>query len=335
MTLLVFLGRRFLFSAIALVGVVLVVFVIVRVLPGDPARLRAGPYASEEQLAQVRHQLGLSDPWPVQLKNYLGRTARLDLGTSIRTNSSVAAEVGSRLPATIELSLAALFAATVAGVTLGALAAVRRGGALDALVRGLIVLGTSTPVFWLGVLLIIVFYSTLHVAPAPLGRLPPLASPPPHVTGLYTFDALVTGQFHVFVQALANLVLPAAALAFVVFAPICNIARSSMLDALGSDYVRTARAVGLPPWRDAFRNALLPVITTIGAVLGYLLGGSVLIEQLFGWPGIGQYAWLSLTSKDVDGLQGVVILVGTLYIGLNVLIDLAYGFIDPRIRLSA
>lgn len=335
MTATRFAARRLAVSLVAVIGVVLTVFVIVQVLPGDPARLRAGPYASPQMIQQVRKEFGLDKPWDVQLGHFIGNTARLDLGTSLRTGSSVASELGSRLPATIELSLAALLLATIIGVGLGTAAALREGSSVDMFCRSLIVLCTSTPVFWVGVLFILFFYSDLHVAPAPLGRLPTLDVPPPTVTGLYTVDSLIAGQWGTFADALRNLILPASALAFVIFAPIANIMRSSMIEALQSEYVRAARAVGFRGWSDAFRNSLLPVVTTIGSVLGYLFGGNVLIEQLFAWPGIGQYAWLSLSSKDIQGLQGVILLVGVLYIGLNVLIDLVYIVIDPRVRLSA
>ncbi len=334
-----FLGRRLLLSALTLFGVVVVVFCVVRVLPGDPARLRAGPYATQAEVKQVRDELGLNRPLLVQFKEFLNDTVHLNLGTSIRTRQPVLGEILSRLPATFELSLTALLFAVVGGVGLGMLAATFQGRLPDAIVRGLVVVGTSTPVFWLGILLIVVFYSNLGIAPAPLGRLPLTTSPPPHVTGFYTIDALLAGQMGTFLQAVDNLLLPALALAFIVIAPIANIARASMIDALNSDYVRAALAIGVPRWRvaftDAFWNALLPVITTIGAVFGYLLGGNVLIEQLFSWPGIGQYSWIALTYKDIEVLQGSIIVYSVIYITLNVLVDIAYSVIDPRVRLAA
>ncbi|MGH3004735.1 MAG: ABC transporter permease [Gaiellaceae bacterium] len=330
-----FLARRLAISALTFVGVVVAVFIIVRLVPGDPAAVRAGPYAGPEEIAQVRRDLGLDRPMPAQFRDFVVGTFTLDLGTSIRTGAPVNEELGARLPATLELALFSLIVAVVVGVTLGVLAAVRQGTAVDGAVRGVIVLGTAMPVFWLGVLLILVFYSTLGIAAPPLGRLPGGVSPPPDVTGFFTVDSLLAGEIDTFFSALHSLALPTAALAFILVAPIANIARSAMLDALRSDYARTARAIGVPPWRDAFRNALLPVITTIGAVFGFLLGGNVLIERLFAWPGIGQLAFDSLLGKDLQTLQGVVLLVGALYIAINVLVDVAYSLIDPRVRLAA
>ena len=330
-----FLVRRIAISAVTFLGVMVTVFFIVQVVPGDPAKVRAGPYAGPEEVERVRTDLGLDRPLPEQFGQFVGGTLTLDLGTSIRTRQPVRDELAARLPATFELALSALVLAVVLGVGLGVVAAMRQGRAVDGAARGIIVLGAATPVFWLGVLLILVFYTTLGVAAQPFGRLPNGMTPPPDVTGFYTVDALLAGDVGTFFGALHSLALPAAALAFILIAPIANIARSSMIDALGSEYVRSARAIGLPAWRDALRSALLPVITTVGAVFGFLLGGNVLVERLFAWPGIGQLAYESLLGKDLQTLQGVVLLVGALYILINVLVDVAYSLIDPRIRLAA
>jgi ABC-type dipeptide/oligopeptide/nickel transport system permease component len=330
-----FLMRRVAISAVTFAGVMVAVFFIVQVIPGDPAKVRAGPYAGPAEVERVRSELGLDRPLPERFERFVAGTLTLDLGTSIRTRTPVRDELSTRLPATFELALAALLVAVVCGVGLGVVAAVRQGSVIDALARGIIVLGTTTPVFWLGVLMILVFYSTLGVAAQPFGRLPSGFSPPPAVTGFYTVDSLLAGDLRTFVGALHSLALPTATLAFILIAPIANIARSSMLDSLSSEYVRTARAVGLPAWRDAFRNALLPVITTVGAVFGFLLGGNVLVERLFAWPGIGQLAFEALLGKDLQALQGVVLLVGALYILIKVLVDIAYSLVDPRIRLAA
>jgi peptide/nickel transport system permease protein len=330
-----FLLRRVGISALTFLGVMVAVFFITQVIPGDPAKVRAGPFAGPAEVEQVRRDLGLDRPLPERFGQFMVGTATLDLGTSIRTRTPVRDELSARIPATFELALAALVLAVLCGVGLGVAGALRQGSAIDAIARGIIVLGTTTPVFWLGVLMILIFYSKLGVAAQPFGRLPSGISPPPQATGFFTVDALLAGDVRTFGGALHSLALPASTLAFVLIAPIANIARSSMIEALSSQYVRTARAVGLPAWRDAFRNALLPVITTIGAVFGFLLGGNVLVERLFGWPGIGQLAFEALLSKDLQMLQGVVLLVGALYILINVLIDVAYSLIDPRIRLAA
>ena len=330
-----FLARRLAISAVTFLGVMVAVFFIVQVVPGDPAKVRAGPYAGPEEVERVRQDLGLDQPMAERFEQFVTGTLSLDLGTSIRTRAPVRDELAARLPATFELALSALLLAVILGVGLGVLAAVRQGSAVDGAARGIIVAGAATPVFWLGVLLILVFYSTLGVAAQPFGRLPSGMTPPPEVTGFYTIDALFAGDLGTFLGALHSLALPACTLAFVLIAPIANIARASMVDELASEYVRSTRAVGLPGWRDALRSALLPVITTIGAVFGFLLGGNVLVERLFAWPGIGQLAYESLLGKDLQTLQGVVLLVGALYILVNVLVDIVYSLLDPRIRLAA
>lgn len=329
------LGHRVAVSALTLVGVLMLVFVIARVLPGDPARLQAGPYATDAELESIRAEMGLNDALPTQLLQFLGDVVRLDLGTSTRTSRPVVEELFDRIPATLELSLGALAAATLLGVLLGIAAAFREGAVVDHLVRSAIVVGTSMPVFWVGMILLFIFFSTLGWAPPPLGRLPVLANPPTSITGLYTLDSALTLNWKAFWQAIASLWLPVSALALVVFAPIANVTRTALIRELGSDYIRTQRSLGLPVGRDALRTALPPIITTIGVVLGYLIGGNVLIESLFAWPGIGQYAWQALANRDIPALQGVVLLVGAFYIAMNVLIEITYVASDPRVRSQA
>jgi peptide/nickel transport system permease protein len=330
--------RRVLLAAITLVGVAIAVFILTRILPSDPAALRAGPLASDELIAQYRHDMGLDQPFYVQFMNYAGLLVRGDLGTSWRTEQPVRDELSRRLPATLELAFTAFLLALVLGLTLGILAAVYAGKWLDQVARGFASLGASLALFWLALVGVQVFYFTLGWAPPPLGRLTVGLPEPPHVTGLFTFDSLLAGDTAAFGDAVNHLWLPAFTLAFVVSAPIIKITRGAMLDALGSDFVRTARAIGLPAWQvilqDGLRNAFIPVLTTLGVVFGYLMAGNVIIERVFSWPGIGYYAWNALVTNDFNAVQGFVLLIAVTYVILNLCIDIAYGFISPRIRLG-
>lgn len=330
--------RRLAMSVGAVFGIVVVVFAVVRILPGDGAVLRAGPYASEAKIAQIRRQFGLDQPLVTQFRTYLANVARGEFGTSIRTEGSVTSELMDRLAASLELALSSVLVAAALGIPLGIWAAARRGGWIDRVVRVFAVVGSSMALFWLGLLMIYVFFYRLGWAPGPIGRLGTATKPPGSITGLYTIDAAMRGQWSTLVDALRYLALPVITLGLGLAAPIIKMVRAAMIDALDSDHVRTARAVGVREreilWRDGFRNALIPVTTTVGIVFGYMLGGNIIIEFLFNWPGIGRYAFTATQNNDVDALQGFVIVVGVLYIALNILIDLVYVWIDPRIRMG-
>lgn len=334
-----FLTRRAATTALTLLGIVVVVFFVVRVLPGDAAVLRAGPYADAERLAQVRQQYGLDRPLYEQFLSYLGGVVRGDLGTSTVSSGSVTSELLVRLPASLELGLYAVFFACLIGIPMGVLAASRQGGWLDRLVRVGVITGSSMALFWLGLLLIYFFFYRLGWFPAPIDRLPVGVKPPPHLTGLFTVDALVTGRPGLAWTAARSLMLPVLTLTVVLVAPVMKIVRQSMIETLRSDYVRTARAMGVAErevlMRDGLRNAMLPVITAIGIVFGYMLGGNIIVETLFAWPGIGRYAYQAIQNNDLEALQGFVIMVGVMYVLLNVIIDICYGLIDPRIRMGA
>jgi peptide/nickel transport system permease protein len=330
--------RRLASAAATVVGVVLVVFFVVRVIPGDSAALRAGPNADPAQIQAIRDRFGLDDPLWQQFRTYLGKVVRGDFGTSMRTDGSVTAELLARLPASLELAFYALVFATVLGFALGLSAAWMRGTPWDGVVRVVAVIGSSVAIFWLGLLAIYVFYYRLGVFPAPIDRLPLTASPPPTVTGFYTVDALLAGNPSLAGQALGQLALPALTVGFVLAAPITKMVRTSVMDSLSRDYARTARSVGMPArtilLKDGLRNAMLPIATTMGIVFGYMIGGNVIVESLFSWPGVGQYAYRAISAHDLDALQGFVIVIGLLYVLLNLLIDLSYLVIDPRVRLG-
>lgn len=333
-----YVARRLVSAAVTVAGVVLVVFFVVRVIPGDSAALRAGPNADPAQIQAIRDRYGLNAPLWDQFRTYLGKVLRGDFGTSMRTNGSVTTELLARLPASLELALYSLVVAVVLGFALGLSAAALRGTLWDAAVRVIAVMGSSVAIFWLGLLAIYALYYRLGLFPAPIDRIPLTASPPPTVTGLFTVDALLAGDPVLAGQALGHLALPALTVGFVLAAPITKMVRTSVIESLGKDYVRTARSVGLPGrtilLKDGLRNAMLPIATTMGIVFGYMIGGNVIIESLFSWPGVGQYAYRAISAHDLDALQGFVIVVGLLYVTLNLLIDLSYLLIDPRVRLA-
>jgi peptide/nickel transport system permease protein len=331
--------KRLALAVPSLIGVVIVTFLLTRALPGDPAAYFAGPAATREAVEQVRVRLGLDKPLLVQFFRYAGDLSRGDLGASLTTGQPVATEIRTRLPASAELTLLGLLLAMTAAVPLGIMAAIRPGSIVDHACRIVATAGVSLPVFFTGLILVYVFYYLLGFAPAPLGRLDVFFSPPPQVTGFYLIDSLVAGDGELFLASLKQLVLPALTLAIFSLAPIARMTRASMLAVLSSDFVRTARASGLSPFTVivtyAFRNAMLPVVTTLGMVFSFLLGANVLVEKVFAWPGIGSFAVEALIASDFAPVQGFVLTMAVMYVMLNLAIDILYGIIDPRLRLEA
>jgi peptide/nickel transport system permease protein len=330
--------RRLLAALPNLLGVVVITFVLTRALPGDPAAYFAGGAATQEAVDQVRQALGLDRPLLEQFLRYVAALARGDFGQSITTGQPVLQELLARLPASIEMVLLALIVACAVAVPLGVAAASRPGSWIDQLCRLVTTAGVSLPTFFTGLVLAYVFYFLLGWAPAPLGRLDPMFSPPPSWTGLYVVDALLAGDLPLAWACLRQLILPVVTMALFVLAPIARMTRASMLQVLSSDFVRTARASGLSTTtvrvRYALRNALLPVITTLGMVFGFMLGSSVIIEKVFGWPGVGSYAIDALTASDYAPVQGFVLAMGVLFVLLNLVIDVLYTLIDPRVGLE-
>jgi peptide/nickel transport system permease protein len=331
--------QRMLAALPSLFGVVVVTFLLTRALPGDPAAYFAGPAATQEAIEQIRAKLGLDQPLYLQFVRYVADLAHGDLGTSLTTGQPVGQELRTRLPASAELTLLALLVSVAIAVPLGILAATRPNSLIDHSCRLIATAGVSLPVFFTGLILVYVFYYLLGLAPAPLGRLDVFFSAPPQVTGFYLIDSAMAGDGEVFLAALKQLVLPALTLAIFALAPIARMTRASMLAALASDFVRTARASGLAPFTVtvtyAFRNAMLPVITTLGMVFSFLLGANVLVEKVFAWPGIGSFAVEALIASDFAPLQGFVLTMAVLYVALNLLIDILYGLIDPRVRIES
>jgi dipeptide transport system permease protein len=331
--------KRLMVALPSLIGVVIVTFLLTRALPGDPAAYFAGPAATQEAIEQIRVKLGLDKPLIVQFGRYVQDLTRGELGTSLTTGQPVATDIRTRLPASAELTLLGLIVSMLIAVPLGIIAATRPGSLVDHLCRVIATAGVSLPVFFTGLVLVYVFYYLLGLAPAPLGRLDIFYSPPPQVTGFFLIDSLIAGDGEVFMASLKQFILPAATLAIFSIAPIARMTRASMLAALASDFVRTARASGLAPTTVivtyAFRNAMLPVITTLGMVFSFLLGANVLVEKVFAWPGIGSYAIEALVASDFAPVQGFVLTMAVMYVLLNLLIDILYGVVDPRVRIEA
>src|SRR5262245_33545781 len=331
--------KRLVLAVPSLVGVVIVTFLLTRALPGDPAAYFAGPAATREAIEQIRVKLGLDQTLPVQFVRYASDLARGDLGVSLTTGQPVATEIRTRLPASAELTLIGLIVAVSVAVPLGILAATRPGSMMDHACRVLATAGVSLPVFFTGLILVYVFYYLLGIAPAPLGRLDVFYSAPPQATGFYLLDSAIAGNGETFRASLKQLVLPALTLGIFSLAPIARMTRAAMLAVLASDFIRTARASGLAPFTVvftyAFRNAMLPVVTTLGMVFSFLLGANVLVEKVFAWPGIGSYAVEALIAADFAPVQGFVLTMAAMYVALNLLIDILYGLIDPRVRIEA
>ncbi len=331
--------KRLLMAIPSLIGVVIVTFLLTRALPGDPAVYFAGPAATPQAIQEIRVKLGLDKPLIVQFGNYVTDLAHGNLGNSLTTGQPVASELRNRLPASAELTLLGLIVSVIIAVPLGILAATKPNSLIDHTCRIVTTLGVSLPVFFTGLILVYVFYYRLGWAPAPLGRLDVFFTEPPYVTGFYLIDSLVARDGGTFMAALKQLILPALTLGIFSLAPIARMTRASMLAVLSSDFVRTARASGLSAYTVivtyAFRNAMLPVITTLGMVFSFLLGANVLVEKVFAWPGIGSYAVEALLASDFAPVQGFVLTMAVMYVMLNLLIDVTYGLIDPRVRLDA
>ncbi len=331
-----YLIRRLAFVVLVLLGITLITFMLERVVPGDPARLLAGARASQQVVNQVRRSLGLDRPLLVQYVSYLSMLAHGNLGQSVVTRNPVTQDLRQFFPATLELILYAMLLGAVIGIVIGVVSA-QRGGKTDVAGETLATTFLSVPVFWLAILLQLVFYSRLHLLPAG-GRLSVGVAPPRPVTGLYTVDALLEGNIPLFLDALRHVLLPAVVLMIPEVGLVAKTVRASMLEVLGKDYVRAAQAKGLTAWRVSFRhalrNALLPAVTVMGLEFGLLISGTVFIETIFSWPGLGSYTDQAIASSDYNAIMGVTIVVAVAYVLVNLLVDLLYAYLDPRVRLT-
>ena len=331
---------RFIVTRVGLViptfiGITLLTFAMIRLIPGDPIEMLAGEHGIDPaRHAALLHQFGFDRPLLVQYAVYVGQVLRGNLGISLSTHAPVIRDFLQLFPATVELSVAAMLFAIVVGLPVGMLAAIRRGRFLDHSVMGLSLTGYSMPIFWWGLLLILLFSVNLGWTPVS-GRID-IAYDFDSVTGFMLIDSLLSGQDGAFTSALSHLILPTIVLGTIPLAVIARMTRSSMLEVLNEDYVRTARAKGLSPvrvlWVHALRNALIPVITVIGLQVGTLMGGAILTEYTFSWPGIGHWLVDSIARRDYPALQSGVLLVATAVILVNLTVDLLYGLVNPRIR---
>lgn len=331
-----YIVKRLVWLIPVLIGVTFLAFLLLHLIPGDPAQVMLGERATPEQLAQLREDLGLNDPFLVQYARFLGRVLSGDLGRSIHTHEQIAVELMERFPATLELALAAMFVTTVVGVTAGVIAAVRPHSWFDNLSMTGALIGVSMPIFWLGLLVIWAFSVQLGWLP-PSGRLShdiQLET----ITGLHLVDSVLTANWPAFWDSLAHLLLPAVVLGTIPMAIIARMTRASMLEVLEQDYIRTAKVKGLRGHvilvRHALKNAFLPVLTVMGLQFGALLSGAVLTETIFSWPGIGRYVVNAILSRDIPVVQGTILFIATLFVLINLITDILYKAVDPRIRLE-
>lgn len=328
------LVRRIPWLIFVVVGVTLLTFVISNIIPADPARVAAGLQAEEFQVEIMRERMGLDRPLHEQYLSYMARLAQGDLGESATTSRTVLSDLQVYFPATLELVLAAAFPCIALGVLIGTLSARKPGGAFDKAGQMLTLSGMAMPRFWFAIVLQIIFFRWLGLFPV-VGRLGLTETPPPKVTGLYVIDSLIAGQWHTMFDAMWHLVLPATALAIASIANITRVTRVAVVEVLQQDYVRTARSKGMPEWKvlytHALRNAAIPIVTISGLQFGWLFSGAVLVEIVFGWPGIGKYSVDAIANLDYAPIMGVTLVVALIFVLINLVVDLTYLILDPRI----
>ena len=329
--------RRLIFLCFVLFGLSLITFSLSRVIPGDPARLVAGPRASQESVEIIRERYNLNDPLVTQYINYIQGVVTFDFGESTSTRRPVADDLRQYLPATIELTIFAFVLSIIAGLPLGVISAVRPNSVFDAVGRIISITGLAMPSFWLALMLQFAFFAKLGWLPDGQ-RLPVTTEPPGQITTMYTIDALLHGDFGLFWVVLQHLIMPASVLAYGSLAVVTRMVRGGMLEVLNQDFVRTARAKGLTERivviRHALGNALLPTMTVLGLQVGLLFGGAVLVEIVFSWPGVGRYAVSAINGFDYNAIMGTTLLIAFLYVVVNLVVDVLYVIIDPRISYA-
>ncbi|WP_334074806.1 ABC transporter permease [Paenibacillus sp. A14] len=328
--------RRIAMMIPSIAGIVMITFILTRILPGDPALMITGEQALPEFVDKVREEYGFNQPLYIQLWDYIKQLFRGDLGFAWHTGHSVASDFVSRFPATLELTLASMFIALIVAIPLGIAAASRQNSIFDHIARVLSFIGSSVPIFWLGLLLITLFYSKLGWLPAPIGRISGGINPPTHITGLYVLDSLLSWDMIALKSSLHHLILPAICMSMGTMAIVTKMVRASMLEVIRQDFMRTAKAKGLSGraviYRHGLINSLIPSLTVIGLQFGALLGGAVITETIFVWPGIGNYVTESILSADYAPIQAMTLISAILYGFINLIVELLYGVLDPRVR---
>lgn len=332
--MLTFALRRLFATIPVLLGVSIVVFAIVRLIPGDPAQILAGEGASLQRIEEIRARFGLDRSLPVQYVEWLRGAVTGDLGTSIRTSRSIRVEIQERLPATVELALAAFALALVAGIPLGLVSAMHKNSFRDYVAMLVSLIGLSMPVFWLGLMLMFIF--GVWLGDMPVGGRLASGLAVNRMTGFLTIDSIVASNWRALSSALTHLVLPAIALSSNTLAITARLMRAAAIEVLIEDYIRTARSKGLNPSavirKHVLKNALIPVVTMAGVSLGHLLGGAIVTETVFGWPGLGRFLVTAIAARDYPAIQAVVLLSATIFVAVNLIVDLSYGVLNPKIR---
>jgi len=332
--MLKYIVKRLFLLLPVLFGVTVMVFIVMHLFTTDPAEIILGQHATIEQMAELREELGFNRPLHEQYFEFLTGAIKGDFGNSLITKTPVVEEIGQRLPATLELALAGLLFATILGVTMGVISAIKQNSIFDYVSMVISLAGVSMPIFWLGLIFIVIFSLKLGVLPV-AGRIQ-MGYEPTNITGLYLIDSLLTGDMVAFKSALEHIILPAVALGMYSAALIARMTRSTMLEVLGQDFIRTARAKGLFEriviGIHGLRNALIPIVTVIGLQLGTLLGGAVLTETVFSWPGVGSYTVNSILKSDFTVVQGSVVYLAVIFVLVNLVVDILYAFLDPRIK---
>ena len=329
--------RRLIFLVFVLFGLSLITFGLSHVVPGDPARLMAGPRASRSAVDKIREKYGLNDPLPQQYIHYLHNLTQGDLGTSFTTRRPVIEDLKRYLPATIELGGVAFILSTIIGIPLGVLSSVRRDKLPDHIARFISISGLALPVFWLAIMAQFIFFGRLGWLPDG-ARIPIGTDPPPTVTGLYTVDSIIAGNWELLRLSLVHLLMPAVVLAYGSLAVITRMVRGGMLEVLNQDYIRTARAKGIAPngvvFGHALKNAMLPTVTSLGLQIGLLLSGAFLVEIVFSWPGIGRYAVDAIQRLDYNATMATTLVIALIFVLMNLVVDIVYLFLDPRISYT-
>lgn len=334
-----YLFRRLIFLVLLIFGVATMVFIISHMVPSDPivANLSQRNMNNPKLVEAFKQKWGFDQPLYIQYFKYIKALCKGDMGISIRTGNSVLSDLKMNLPATLELSFISIIFATLFGILFGIISATKRNRIADQILRGVSIMGVSIPIFWFSLIVLYLLYFKLGWAPGP-GRLSPFMEPPAHITGMYLIDSIITGNWETAADSFKHLILPSIVLGSFTMGLIARTTRSSLLEVLSSDYIRTAKAKGvgrrLLLMRHALGNSMIPVLTVIGLGLANLLGGMVLVETIFAWPGIGQYAYQSVRALDFTSIIGVALLIALNYVLINLVVDLLYGLIDPRVRLK-